>query len=48
MPSPGVDEFPVRRVWEGRETLRRRLDLPDDELDFDVLFELRERGGTDY
>ena len=25
-----------------------RLDLPDDQLDFDVLFELRERGGTDY
>jgi adenylate cyclase len=39
---------PVRRVCEGRETLRRRLDLPDDQLDFDVLFELRERGGTDY
>ncbi|HVC54930.1 MAG TPA: adenylate/guanylate cyclase domain-containing protein [Stellaceae bacterium] len=39
---------PVRRVCEGRETLRRRLDLPDDALDFDVLIELRERGGTDY
>jgi adenylate cyclase len=39
---------PVRRVCEGRETLRRRLDLPDDQLDFDVLLELRERGGTDY
>ena len=42
------EKSPVRRVWEGRETLRRRLDLPDDQLDFDVLFELRERGGTDY
>jgi adenylate cyclase len=39
---------PVRRVCEGRESLRRRLDLPDDELDFDVLIELRDRGGTDY
>ena len=39
---------PVRQVCEGRETLRRRLDRPDDELDFDVLIELRERGGTDY
>ncbi|HEY2538180.1 MAG TPA: adenylate/guanylate cyclase domain-containing protein [Stellaceae bacterium] len=39
---------PVRRVCYGRETLRRRLDLPDDELDFEVLIELRERGGTDY
>ena len=36
------------RVCYGRETLRRRLDLPDDELDFEVLIELRERGGTDY
>ena len=39
---------PVRRVCEGRETLRRRLDRPDDDLDFDVLIELRDRGGTDY
>jgi len=38
----------VRRVCDGRETLRRRLDRPDDELDFGVLIELRERGGTDY
>jgi adenylate cyclase len=42
------EKNPVRRVCYGRETLRRRLDLPDDELDFGVLFELRERGGTDY
>src|SRR6185437_4335550 len=27
---------PVRRVCEGRESLRRRLDRPDGELDFDV------------
>jgi adenylate cyclase len=42
------EKNPVRRVCEGGETLRRGLDLPDDQLDFDVLFELRERGGTDY
>jgi adenylate cyclase len=42
------EKNPVRRVCEGGETLRRRLDLPDEQLDFDVLFELRERGGTDY
>jgi adenylate cyclase len=41
------EKNPVRRVCYGRETLRRRLDLPDDELDFEVLIELRERGGTD-
>ena len=42
------EKNPVRRVCYGRETLRRRLDLPDDELDFVVLIELRDRGGTDY
>jgi adenylate cyclase len=42
------EKNPVRRVCYGRETLRRRLDLPDGELDFAVLIELRERGGTDY
>jgi adenylate cyclase len=42
------EKNPVRRVCEGHETLRRRLDLPDEELDFSVLSELRERGGTDY
>jgi adenylate cyclase len=42
------EKNPVRRVCYGRETLRRRLDRPDDELDFDILYELRERGGTDY
>jgi len=39
---------PVRRVCEGHETLRRKLDRPDGELDFAVLIELRDRGGTDY
>jgi adenylate cyclase len=42
------EKNPVWRVCYGRETLRRRLDLADDELDFEVLIELRERGGTDY
>jgi adenylate cyclase len=42
------EKNPVARVCYGRETLRRRLDLPDDDLDFEVLIELRERGGTDY
>jgi adenylate cyclase len=41
-------ENPVRRVCQGRETLRRRLDRPDQLLDFSVLKELRERGGADY
>jgi adenylate cyclase len=42
------EKNPVRRVCYGRETLRRRLDRPADELDFEVLSELRDRGGTDY
>ncbi len=39
---------PVRRVREGGETLRRRLDGPEAQFDFAVLHELKERGGTDY
>jgi hypothetical protein len=42
------EENPVRRVCYGRETLRRRLDRPAEELDFEVLIELCDRGGTDY
>jgi adenylate cyclase len=42
------EKNPVRRVCYGRETLRRRLDRPDNELDFDILREVRDRGGTDY
>jgi adenylate cyclase len=42
------EKNPVARVCYGRETLRRRLDRPDAELDFGVLIDLRERGGTDY
>jgi adenylate cyclase len=32
----------------GGETLRRRLDVPDHELDFAVLHDLKAAGGTDY
>ena len=38
----------VRRVREGGETLRRRLEGDDAELDLAVLPELRARGATDY
>ena len=41
------EQNPVWRVCYRRETLRRRLDRPD-EFDFAILSELRERGGTDY
>ena len=42
------EKNPVARVCYGKETLRRRLDRPDDALDFRILGELRDRGGTDY
>src|SRR5260370_40853875 len=42
------EKNPVRRVCYGRETLRRRPDLPDDQLDFEELIVPRERRGTDF
>jgi adenylate cyclase len=39
---------PVRRVREGGETLRRRLEGPEEAFDFDVLHEMKARGATDY
>lgn len=39
---------PIRRVIDGGETIRRRLDVPDDQLDFSILPDLKARGGTDY
>jgi adenylate cyclase len=41
-------ENPVRRVREGGETLRRRMDGPDARFDFSVLHDLRARGATEY
>ena len=32
----------------GGETLRRRVDVPDDELDFPILHDLKAEGATDY
>jgi len=39
---------PIRRVIEGRETIRRRVDVPEEKLDFSILPDLKARGGTDY
>jgi adenylate cyclase len=44
----GHEDNPVRRVLMGGETLRRRVDLPDDELDFPILHDLKAEGATDY
>ena len=42
------EDNPVQRVCIGGETLRRRLDVSDNTLDFAVLKELKAQGGTDY
>jgi adenylate cyclase len=42
------EDNPVRRVVLGGETIRRRLDVPDAVLDFDILHELKAEGATDY
>jgi adenylate cyclase len=42
------EDNPVRRVSVGGEILRRQLDVPDNDLDFTVLHELKAAGGTDY
>ena len=39
---------PVLRVIQGGETLRRRVDLPDGELDFPILRDLKAKGCSDY
>ena len=38
----------VARVTQGGETLRRRVDLPDGELDLPILRDLKAKGCTDY
>ena len=42
------EDNPVQRVCIGGETLRRRLDVPDEPLDFAVLRELKAQNATDY
>ena len=44
----GHEDNPVRRVLVGGETLRRRVDVTDDQLDFPILHDLKAAGATDY
>jgi adenylate cyclase len=41
-------ENPVLRVIDGGETIRRRLDVADSELDFSILDDIKARGGIEY
>ena len=42
------EDNPVRRVIEGGETIRRKLDVADAKLEFSILRELKVKGGTEY
>jgi adenylate cyclase len=42
------EDNPVWRVVVGGETLRRRVDVPESELDFPILHDLKALGATDY
>jgi adenylate cyclase len=44
----GDEDNPIRRVLVGGETVRRRVDVADDELDFPILHDLKVEGATDY
>ena len=42
------EDTPVKRVVLFGETVRRRLEVPDAELDFPILVELKTKGATDF
>jgi adenylate cyclase len=42
------DNNPVWRVVREGETLRRRIDIADDQLEFPILHDLKAEGATDY
>ena len=44
----GHEDNPVRRVLVGGQTIRRRIDVSDDKLDFPILHDLKAQGATDY
>ena len=44
----GHEDNPVRRVVVGGQTIRRRIDVSDDKLDFPILHDLKAEGATDY
>ena len=46
--TPAFLNSPLVPIFEGAGGIRRRLDIPDPVLDFDILEELHAEGATDY
>jgi adenylate cyclase len=46
--TPAYLQSPVRVIYEGAGAVRRRLDGPEEDLDFPVLREVKALGATDY
>jgi len=46
--TPAFQASPLPLIFQGAAAIRRRLDVPEQALDFPVLADLRELGATDY
>lgn len=46
--TPAFQASPLPLIFQGAAAIRRRLDIPEQTLDFPVLADLREVGATDY
>src|SRR3546814_1921799 len=46
--TPAVQASPLPLIFKGAAAIRRRLDVPEETMDFPVLADLRELGATDY
>lgn len=46
--TPAFRASPLPLIFQGAAAIRRRLDLPEQELDFPILSDLRDQGATDY
>src|SRR3546814_3794952 len=46
--TPALQASPLPLIFKGAAAIRRRLDVPEETMDFPVLAALREPGATDY
>src|SRR3546814_16557097 len=44
--TPAFQASPLPLIFKGAAAIRRRLDVPEETMDFTVLADLRERGAT--